>query len=114
MLGNLIKKLREEKGYSSLRSFAKAVGKSPTFMWKVEQEEAVPGVETLNKIVELLGHKDEIFKAADRVQPEIENIIKEDDVVYFLRKVSQMPSADRKIWIKNLESEYNASSPDKG
>ena len=101
-LGDLIKKLRKEKGYKSLRSFAKAIEKSPTFICKLERGECVPGVETLEKMGNMLGSKEEIFRLANKVEPELERLVKEPETACFLRKVSKMSSKDREEIFRNF------------
>ena len=94
-LGILIKRLREENGYRSLRSFAKRIGKSPTFLCKVEHGEAVPSAETLDKIGNWLGSKEEIFQAAGKIAPEIAQLLKEPEVMRLLWKISRMTATEK-------------------
>lgn len=106
-LGKLIQKLRREKGFKSLRSFAKAAGKSPTFICFVEQGSAVPSVETLEILAELLDHRDEIFQAAEKVQPEIEKSLVEDSQnTRIYRKILDLTSQEKFQVMEFIEKNY--------
>ena len=81
--GKRIRELRELKLKDSpkftLRKFAEAVGISPTFLSKVERGEFdPPKAEKIIKMANLLGiDSDELLSLADKVDPELEKIIKE-------------------------------------
>ena len=108
-LGDFISRLRREKGFATLRSFAKALGKSPTFMWKVERGESIPGADTLNKISELLGHRDELFSAARKTQPEIADMVRDPEVAYVVKALSKLGTNKKKEFIKRLRTSLQAS-----
>jgi transcriptional regulator with XRE-family HTH domain len=73
-----------------MRSFARALRKSPTFVWKVEHGRAVPGNDTLEKMAVLLGHRDEIFQAARRIPPEIADILTRRGAADVVRRARQL------------------------
>lgn len=98
---NLLKELRAKKGLS-LRGLAKAIGKSPAFLCKVERGGSTAGKDTLLKISEILGSKEEIFVAAGKIEPEIERILEEKEVRDFLRKISALPVEERKNRLKEI------------
>ena len=81
--GKRIRDLREAKLKSNpkftLRKFAEAVGISATFLSKVERGEFdPPKAEKIQKMAELLDvDSDELLFLADKVDPELEKIIKE-------------------------------------
>ena len=81
--GKRIRTLREAKLRTdpkfTLRGFAKEVGISPTFLSKVERGEFdPPKAERIKKMAELLGvDADELLALANKVDPELEEIIKE-------------------------------------
>ena len=83
LFGQKIRDLREARLRDdpkfTLRQFATAVGISPTFLSKVERGEFdPPRPEKIIKMAELLGEDaDELLSLANRVDPELEEIIKE-------------------------------------
>jgi transcriptional regulator with XRE-family HTH domain len=104
--GKRIRELREEKLNTdpkfTLRKFAEAVGISPTFLSKVERGEfKPPKAENIIKMAELLGvDADELLALADKVDPELEKIIKEQPTALpdLLRSVRGMsPEELRKL-----------------
>lgn len=72
-------KLQEDARRFTLRQFAVAVGISPTFLSKVERGEFdPPAADKIIKMAELLGvNADELLALANKVDPELEKIIKE-------------------------------------
>lgn len=84
LFGHKIRELREAKLQEdarrfTLRQFAVAVGISPTFLSKVERGEFdPPAADKIIKMAELLGvNADELLALANKVDPELEKIIKE-------------------------------------
>lgn len=73
-LGDRIRELRSEHPiYKSLRQFAEKLGKSPSWVSKVERNLEKPGAETLTLIARLLDAKaDELFQLAAQIEPEVE------------------------------------------
>jgi transcriptional regulator with XRE-family HTH domain len=72
-----IRKARERHPeYKSLRAFARALGKSPSWVSKMERGIEKPSPETLLKIAQLLGLGQEIlFQIAGMIEPDIEAFI---------------------------------------
>jgi transcriptional regulator with XRE-family HTH domain len=95
--GNRIRELREAKKQIdpafSLRRFAQAVGISATFLSKIETGMASPpSVENIKKMAELLEvDADELLALAGKVDPEINDIIREQPkaMADFLRTVQE-------------------------
>ena len=94
--GDRIRELREEKKMNdpefSLRKFAVAIGISPTFLSKIEKNQfSPPTPERIIKMAELLEvDADELLAIADKVDPELSDIIKNQpakEVADFLRTV---------------------------
>ncbi len=81
--GNRVRELREARVKTdptfSLRQFAERVGISATFLSKVERGEFdPPRAEHIIKMAELLGvDADELLALANKVDPELEKIIRE-------------------------------------
>jgi HTH-type transcriptional regulator, competence development regulator len=81
--GARVRKLREAKKATnpafSLRRFAQEVGVSATFLSRTENDQGPPpGAEKVMKIAELLGENpDELLALADKVDPELPEIIRE-------------------------------------
>jgi len=81
--GGKLRELREAKLKTdpnfTLRKFATAVGISPTFLSKVERGEFdPPAPEKIMKMAELLDtDADELLALANRFDPELEKIIRE-------------------------------------
>ena len=81
--GDRIRELREARKRSdpnfSLRKFAKAVDISPTFLSRIERGEFdPPKAENIIKMAQLLDvDPDELLSLANKVDPELEKIIKE-------------------------------------
>ena len=100
--GKRLRELREDrlKGNPSftLRKFAKAVGISPTFLSKVERGEFnPPRAENIIKMAVILGvESDELLSLADKVDPELVTIIKEQPTVLpdLLRTVRGMSETE--------------------
>lgn len=82
--GARVRELRENKAHSdpafSLRSFARTLGLSPTFISMVERGDMQPPkAENIKKMAELLEcDADELLALANKVDPELETIIKEN------------------------------------
>jgi len=86
-----------------MRSFAAALGKSPTFIWKVEHGEVMPGQETLSKMAGILGSEQEIFDAARRLEPDIKDLMDDPLVRAFLRKISKMSTVERAEFLRDAD-----------
>jgi transcriptional regulator with XRE-family HTH domain len=73
-LGDRIRELRlEHPIYKSLRHFADQLGKSPSWVSKVERNLEKPGRETLLEIARMLNvPADELFQLADQLAPDVE------------------------------------------
>lgn len=102
-LGELIQRLRKAKGFRSMRSFASALGKSPTFLWKVEHGQVVPGQETLSDMARILGYEQEIFDAARRLEPKIQDLMADPLVRGFLRRISKMSVVERAEFLRDAD-----------
>ena len=78
-LGDRIRSLRQNNPkYRSLRQFAEALGKSPSWVSKVERNHERPGRETLLQIAALLGaDADEFLELARRLDPDVEKALAE-------------------------------------
>ena len=95
-LGERIRELREQNPvYKSLRQFATALGKSPSWVSKVERNEEKPGNESLILIAKLLGaDAAELFDLADRLEPDVERGLAERyaELSGLLRTINRLPS----------------------
>ena len=102
--GKRLRHLREEKKRTdprfSLRQFAEMAGISATFLSKVETGDFdPPRPEKIKKMAELLGvDADELLALAGRVDPELNEIIREQPKVMadFLRTTRGMSEAQLK------------------
>jgi transcriptional regulator with XRE-family HTH domain len=102
VFGQRIRDLREARKRTdpnfSLRKFAKAVGISPTFLSKIETGEFdPPAADKIIRMAELLEiDADELLAIAEKVDPELTEIIRERPVAMadFLRTTRGM-SADK-------------------
>ena len=103
--GERIRQLREEKKQSdprfSLRRFAEAVDLSPTFLSKMELGEFdPPRPDKIKKMAELLGvNADELLALADKVDPALSEIIKEQPVAMadFLRTARDVNLSEEEL-----------------
>ena len=106
--GRRIRELREERKRTdprfSLRKFAAAVGISPTFLSKVEKGEfGPPAPERIKKMADLLEvDADELLALADRVDPELSEIIKDEpkamaDFLRTAREINLSPDELRRL-----------------
>jgi transcriptional regulator with XRE-family HTH domain len=93
-LGDLIRSWREEvPEYLSLRRFADALGKSPSWLSKVERNLEVPGDETLIEIANLLKRDvNKLFEVARRLHPEVKEPLAQryTQVAGILRTIKDM------------------------
>jgi len=91
-------KLQEDPRRFTLRQFALAAGISATFLSKVERGEFdPPAADKIMKMAELLGvDADELLSLANRVDPELEKIIKEQPMALpdLLRTVRGMSAEE--------------------
>lgn len=98
--GERVRDLREAKAGSNpsftLRQFAQALKLSPSYISMMERGDLPPPkAENIKKMADLLGcDADELLALANKVDPELETIIKEkpDVVPDLLRMVRGMPS----------------------
>lgn len=81
--GNLIKKLREDKGYSQ-RQFALLIDITPTYLSKIERAEFnPPSEEVIKKMAEKLDYDaDKLLSYADKVDDDLLKIIKSNPEKY--------------------------------
>lgn len=94
-LGELIRSTRTRQG-TSLREFAKQIGKSPAFVTELECEE-FPSVaeDTLRKVAEVLKLEEaRLFVLAERTP---RDLVPGSEIEYALyRKVKEMPAAEQR------------------
>lgn len=95
-LGEKIRELREQNPvYKSLRQFAAALGKSPSWVSKVERNEEKPGGDSLVLIAKLLGADAAgLFDLAERLEPDVERGLAERyaELSGLLRTIKSLPS----------------------
>ena len=93
-LGDLIRCWREEfPEFRSLRRFADILGKSPSWVSKVERNIEVPGDETLIQIARLLKQDvNKLFELARRIHPEVKEPLAQryTQVAGLLRTIGDM------------------------
>lgn len=110
-LGDCIRELRKGSDeFRSLRGFADALGKSPSWVSKVERNLEVPGTESLLHIARILNaNPDELLKLAKKLDPEVEKwLIERTDATVLLRTIKDMTpqQIDRlKIQAKSIQDE---------
>jgi transcriptional regulator with XRE-family HTH domain len=111
-LGDLIRYWREATTeYRSLRRFADALGKSPSWLSKVERNCEMPGDETLIDIATLLKRDvNKLFEAAHRIHPEVKEPLAQrySQVAGLLRTIGTMTPEQ----IVKLEKEAKAIKED--
>lgn len=95
-LGDRIRELREQsETYKSLRQFAAALNKSPSWVSKVERNEEKPGDESLLLIAKLLRNDPaELFDLAQRLEPDVERGLatRYAELSGLLRTIQNLPS----------------------
>ena len=90
--GENIRQWRTEKKMS-LRTFARALGKSPTFISKMERGEGpLPGEETIRKMAAISGKDPDVLLAmADKVAADVlAVIIKQPAYARFIRETAHL------------------------
>jgi HTH-type transcriptional regulator, competence development regulator len=95
-LGDRIRKLREQSPkYKSLRQFADALKKSPSWVSKVERNLEVPSQESIVEIARLLdADSDELLTLANKLDPEIErDLVRHAEMHGLLRTIKDMTPA---------------------
>jgi HTH-type transcriptional regulator, competence development regulator len=97
--GRLIKKLRIENTDASLRQLAATIGISPAYLSRLESDRDPPPSEAvIIKLAEALGtDSDELLGHADKVSPDLLNIIKDNpkSVPSFLRLTESRRLSER-------------------
>lgn len=108
--GELIRRLRQEKQKSdpsySLRQFADKVELSPTFISKMEKGEFdPPGVEKIKRIAVALDYDpDELLRLANKLDPELKEIIHEKRAMAdFLRTASGLSEEELKRMTEKMK-----------
>lgn len=95
-LGDRIRELREQnETYKSLRQFAAALNKSPSWVSKVERNEEKPGDDSLILIAKLLqSDPAELFDLAQRLEPDVERGLatRYGELSGLLRTIKNLPS----------------------
>lgn len=99
----LIKKLRQEQGLS-IKQLAESVGRTPGFIAEIERGTRTASEETLDLIAQKLGHRQEISRTADKIDPDLEKIVKEKHANNFLLIVSQLSKQERRAFFKKAQS----------
>lgn len=95
--GEFIKKKRIELGFTSGRKFAELIGKSPSFLCRMEKGEVAPGTETLEKLNSIIGNKDELYKLANKIQPEVLKMIKDNEIIDLLNRISRLSPEKKEL-----------------
>ena len=106
--GRLIRELRiKNKGYASLREFARRVGLSPAYVSRIENgKEPPPSEAVLGRLAEALGaDKYELFSSAGKVPTEFLETFKKNPrgMASFMRRVREVGLETNNEW-EELES----------
>ena len=120
VFGQRIRDLREARKRTdpnfSLRKFAKAVGISPTFLSKIETGEFdPPAADKIIRMAELLEiDADELLAIAEKVDPELTEIIRERPVAMadFLRTTRGMSAEKLQELTERLRREVESEEDD--
>lgn len=95
-LGDFIRKSREHSDqFGSLRQFAIAINKSPSWVSKVERNIEIPGIESIFHIATVLrANPDELLQRAGKIDPDLERqlILRFSEIAPLLRIVILMTS----------------------
>jgi len=94
MLGDFIRDLRLKKKFS-MYDLAKRIGCSPSYIGKLENGQSTISIETLEKLANVLGRREELFCFAQKIPPEIKKTIFTLDVIEFLQDLSTLPVEER-------------------
>jgi len=108
-LGDHIRELRlNHPIYKSLRQFAEKLGKSPSWVSKVERNIEKPGAETLTEIARLLGTSaEELFQLASQLEPDVEqNIAARYTEVSGLLRTLPFLTSDQILRLENQAKEW--------
>ena len=103
--GQRIRELRQVKDIS-LRKFAEEVGKSPTFISKIERDEdSMPSEDTIKKMAKVLNaDADELIFLAGKMPEDLPEIIKSHpkEMSVLLRTVSGLSAKERNAFMHKL------------
>ena len=121
VFGQRIRDLREARKRTdpnfSLRKFAKAVGISPTFLSKIETGKFdPPAADKIIRMAELLEiDADELLAIAEKVDPELTEIIRERPVAMadFLRTTRGMSAEKLQELTERLRREVESEEDDR-
>ncbi len=100
-LGELLKELREAKGYS-MNQLAIKAGIDVSHVSRIEKGERTPKLETIKKIIQVLGHHEDFMSAAGYLSDKTLN--SEPDLDAPLREKNR---ADALLKISELDSEFD-------
>lgn len=95
MFGDLLKKLRKNRGYSQ-RDLAASVGVDYTYLSKIENGVLPPpSDETIIRIAQALGiQTDELLLAANRVPPDVTDLVTRSKSIPELLRITKDMSED--------------------
>lgn len=101
-LGPLLKRLRRAKKISvrGLSLKMNMPGTSNVMIWRIEDCGHVPAPEVLERFAKLLGHRDEIFCAAEMLPPETKPALSDLMFFKFIKRMGAMSPEAREeiIW----------------
>lgn len=96
--GALLAKLRAAKDIG-LRELSRASGVSSPYLSHLTNKDLQPSVDVVEKLASVLGHRDELFKAAKLPVPEAVEMLHDPAVVTLLRQLRKLTTSQRSEFI---------------
>lgn len=104
----LLRTLRESKGYS-LSVLARETCLSPSFLRDLEKGTRKASVESLLRLAKVLGSKSELFFASKKLEPQMEEVLFEEDFYRFLNRFSHLESEAKEDLLIEFAQIINAT-----
>ena len=84
----------------SLRDVATKADISASFLSEIERGTRSPSLKTIEAIASILGHRNELFIEYGLLTPEIQDLLKDEDVYRFLSKLAKISKVRRDTFIE--------------
>ena len=112
-LSRYIRKKIDNSKYS-MRQIAHRIGKSPTYLCRVQRGQIRPSLGALDLLGKELGDRRELFYIAGIMLPDIEKIVQEPLVVDLLLKLKTFDKTTRSDLLAKILSDFDGKGDENG